>query len=193
MLGFFFFFFFFLCCALPRWSFCTSPFVPSYHVARPWRSGHARAGIPFFPYVSGGEHRHSFGATSCWFSLPVRFSLRFSWRRTLALLDMLLVLRLLRRYAHNIWHITYLLSGGRWRCCCLCVFFMHDIQHTWVHVRPLVLFVVIPFARISYVAFTFTLRSLVSSGARHITYLLVGGRWRCCCLCVGCSGARTSP
>ena len=104
---FFFFFFFFLCCALPRWSFCSSPFVPSYHVARPFipccssvavmalrRSGHARAGIPFFPYVSGGEHRHSFGATFCWFSLPVRFSLRFSWRRTLALLDTLLVLRL---------------------------------------------------------------------------------------------------
>ena len=49
-------------------------------------------------------------------------------------------------------HITYLLSGGRWRCCCLCVFFMHDIQHTWVHVRPLALFVVIPFARISYMS-----------------------------------------
>ena len=30
--------------------------------------------------------------------------------------------------------------------------------------------------------------SLVCSGARHITYLLVGGRWRCCCLCVVCFG-----
>ena len=39
------------------------------------------------------------------------------------------------------WHITYLFPGGRWRCCCLCVFFMHlcslsfprarhDMQHT---------------------------------------------------------------
>ena len=33
----FFFFFFFLCCALPRRSFCSPLFVPSYHVARPWR------------------------------------------------------------------------------------------------------------------------------------------------------------
>ena len=63
------------------------PFCSSVAVMALRRSGHARAGIPFFPYVSGGEHRHSFGATSCWFSLPVRFSLRFSWRRTLALLD----------------------------------------------------------------------------------------------------------
>ena len=46
----------------------------------------ARTRIPFFPYVCGGGHRHSFGVTFCWFSLPVRFSLRFSWRRTLALL-----------------------------------------------------------------------------------------------------------
>ena len=63
------------------------PFCSSVAVMDLRRSGHARAGIPFFPYVSGGEHRHSFGATSCWFSLPVRFSLRFSWRRTLAFLD----------------------------------------------------------------------------------------------------------
>ena len=28
---------------------------------------------------------HSFGVTSCWFSLPVRFSLCSSWRRILAL------------------------------------------------------------------------------------------------------------
>ena len=28
------------------------------------------------------------------------------------------------------WHITYLFFGGRWRCCCLCVLFMHDMQHT---------------------------------------------------------------
>ena len=34
---------------------------------------------------------------------------------------------------------------------------------------------------------------LVSSVARHITYLFVGGRWRCCCLCVVCFGARTGP
>ena len=99
------------------------------------------------------------------FSLPVRFSLRFSWRRTLALLDTLLVLRLLQRYAHNIWHITYLLSGGRWRCCCLCVFFMHDIQHTWVHVRPLFLFVVFPFACISY------MRGLALLGRVLVVYL----------------------
>ena len=31
------------------------------------------------------------------------------------------------------------------------------------------------------------------SVARHITYLFFGGRWRCCCLCVFCFGARTSP
>ena len=96
---------FFLCCASPRWrvaSFARSSllcgfFVPpclSLHTillvrggVTLRRSGHALTGIPFFPYVSGGEHRHSFGANSCWFSLPVRFSLRFSWRRTLALLD----------------------------------------------------------------------------------------------------------
>ena len=29
--------------------------------------------------------------------------------------------------------------------------------------------------------------------ARHITYLFFGGRRRCCCLCVFCFGARTSP
>ena len=138
MLGFFFFFLFFVLCftSVVFLFLPVCPFIPccsSVAVMALRRSGHARAGIPFFPYVSGGEHRHSFGATSCWFSLPVRFSLRFSWRRTLALLDSLLVSRLLRRYAHNIWHTTYLLSGGRWRCCCLCVFFMHDIQHTWVH------------------------------------------------------------
>ena len=63
------------------------PFCSSVAVMTLRRSRHARTGIPFFPYVSGGEHRHSFGATSCWFSLPVRFSLCFSWRRTLALLD----------------------------------------------------------------------------------------------------------
>ena len=159
MFGFcsFFFFFFVLCFTSVVFLFLLAcPFIPcrsSVAVMALRRSGHARVGIPFFPYVSGGEHRHSFGATSCWFSLPVRFSLRFSWRRTLALLDTLLVLRLVRRYAHNIWHITYLLSGGRWRCCCLCVFFMHDMQHTWVHVRPLFLFVVIPFACYGVVVF----------------------------------------
>ena len=84
---------FFVCCASPRWVFLfplVCPFIPccsSLAVMALRRSRHARAGIPFFPYVSGGEHRHSFGANSCWFSLPVRFSLRFSWRRTLALLD----------------------------------------------------------------------------------------------------------
>ena len=104
MLGFFFFFFFsffVLCFTSMVFLFLpVFPFIPccsSLAVMALRRSGHARAGIPFFPYVSGGEHRHSFGATSCWFSLPVRFSLRFSWRRTLALLDTLLVLRLLRR------------------------------------------------------------------------------------------------
>ena len=84
--------FLFVCCASPRWFFLfplVCPFIPccsSVAVMALRRSGHARAGIPFFSYVSGGEHRHSFGATSCWFSLPVRFSLRLSWRRTLALL-----------------------------------------------------------------------------------------------------------
>ena len=90
---FFSFFFFFVCSALPRWFFLfplVCPFIPccsSVAVMALRRSGHARGGIPLFPYVSGGEHRHSFGATSCWFSLPVRCSLRLSWRRTLALLD----------------------------------------------------------------------------------------------------------
>ena len=28
---------------------------------------------------------------------------------------------------------------------------------------------------------------------RHITYLFFGGRWRCCCLCVSCFSAHTSP
>ena len=106
-LVFFFFFFFFVLCftSMVFLFLLVCPFIPccsSVAVMALRRSGHARAGIPFFPYVSGGEHRHSFGATSCWFSLPGRFSLRFSWRRTLALLDTLLVLRLLRRYAHNI-------------------------------------------------------------------------------------------
>ena len=96
--------FFFVCCASPRWcvaSFTHSsllcwffvppscPFIPlcsSVAVMTLRRSGHARTGIPFFPYVCGGVHRHSFRVTSCWFSLPVRFSLRFPWRRTLALL-----------------------------------------------------------------------------------------------------------
>ena len=96
---------FFACSASPRWcvaSFTRSsllcwfffppscPFIPvcsSVAVMTLRRSGHARTGIPPFPYVCGGEHMHSFGVTSCWFSLPVRFSLRFSWRRTLALLD----------------------------------------------------------------------------------------------------------
>ena len=187
---FFFFFFFVLCFTSVVFLFLlVCPFIPccsSVAVIALRRSGHARAGIPFFPYVSGGEHRHSFGATSCWFSLPVRFSLRFSWRRTLALLDTLLVLRLLRRYAHNIWHITYLLSGGRWRCCCLCVFFVHDIQHTWVHVRPLVLFVVIPFARISYMSGLALLgRVLVvylhRGAVRYLFILLVYLFPRCAC------------
>ena len=49
------------------------------------RYGQARTGIPFIPYVCGGGHMHLFGVTSFWFSLPVRFSLCFSWRRFLAL------------------------------------------------------------------------------------------------------------
>ena len=92
---FFFFFFFFVLCftSVVFLLLLVCPFIPccSFVAVLALRcSRHARAGIPFFPYVSGGEHRHSFGATSCWFSLPVRFSLRFSWRRTLALLDTLL-------------------------------------------------------------------------------------------------------
>ena len=188
---FFFFFFFVVLCftsvVLLFLSVC--PFIPccsSVAVMALRRSGHARAGIPFFPHASGGEHRRSFGATSCWFSLPVRFSLRFSWRRTLALLITLLVLRLLRRCAHGTRHITYLLSGGRWRCCCLCVFFMHDIQHTWVHVRPLALFVVIPFARISYMSGLALLgRVLVvylhRGAVRYLFILLVYLFPRCAC------------
>ena len=110
----------------------------------------------------------------------------FPCRCTLALLDTLLVLRLLRRYAHNIWHITYLLSGGRWRCCCSCVFFMHDIQHTWVHVRPLFLFVVFPFARISYMSGLALLgRVLVvyphRGAVRYLFILLVYLFPRCAC------------
>ena len=31
------------------------------------------------------------------------------------------------------------------------------------------------------------------SVARHMTYLFFGARWRCCCLCVFCFRARTSP
>ena len=105
------------------------------------RYGHAQTGIPFFPYVCGGGHRHSFRVTSCWFSLPVRFSLRFSWRRTLAFLGTYLpslciafvtalCMALCAMAICMAWHITYLSFGGRWRCCCLCVFFMHDMQHT---------------------------------------------------------------
>ena len=32
-----FIFFFSVCCASPRWFICSPLFVPSYHVARPWR------------------------------------------------------------------------------------------------------------------------------------------------------------
>ena len=168
------------------------------------------------PPLVGFPCRCGFGCAFCGGAL---------WR---CLTRNLLVLRLLRRYAYIIPHITYLLFGGRWRCCCLCVFFMHDMQHTCVLVRLLFSFVVIPFAyvlrrrRIPYVSglalfgrvlvvylhrgavryilvlslstsFRVVLVSLVSSVARHTTYLLVGGRWRCCCLCVVCFGARTSP
>ena len=107
------------------------PFCSSVAVMTLRRPGHARTGIPFFPYVCGGEHRHSFGVTSCWFSCRCGFRCAFRggalWR---CLTRNFLVLRLLRRYAYNIWHITYLFLGGRWRCCCLCVLFMHDMQHT---------------------------------------------------------------
>ena len=135
-----------------------------------------------------------------------------------------LVLRLLRHYAYNIWHITYLCFGGRWRCCCLCVLFMHDMQHTCapslflccdlLHVlrrRRIpyasglvllgrVLVVCLHRGAVRYIlvlslstSYRVVLVSLVSSVARYITYLFVGGQWRCCCLCVVCFGARTSP
>ena len=135
-----------------------------------------------------------------------------------------LVLRLLRHYAYNISYITYLFFGGRWRCCCLCVLFMHDMQHTCapsfflccVLLRVLrrrripyasglvllgrVLVACLHRAAVGYLlvlslstSYRVVLVSLVSSVARHITYLFVGGRWRCCCLCVVCFGARTSP
>ena len=83
-------------------------------------------------------------------------------------------------------HVTYLLSGGRWRCCCLCVFFMHDIQHTWVHVRLPALFVVIPFARISYMSGLALLgRVLVvylhRGAVRYLCILLVYLFPRCVC------------
>ena len=94
---------FYVCCASPGWCvasfvrssllccFCVPPLCPfipfcsSVAVMTLRRYGHAPTGIPFIPYVCGGGHRHSFGVTSCWFSLPPRFSLCFSWRRIVAL------------------------------------------------------------------------------------------------------------
>ena len=121
------------------------------------------------------------------------------------------------------WHVTYLFFGGRCRCCCLCVLFMHDMQYTcaasffccdllrvlrrrrtpyatglallgrmvvvYLH-RGAVRYILVLSLSTSY---RVVLVSLVSSVARHTTYLFVGGRWRCCCLCVVCFGARTSP
>ena len=120
------------------------------------------------------------------------------------------------------WRITYLFFAGRWRCC-LCVLFMHDMQHTCapsffccdllrvlrrrrnpyasglallgrilvVHLhRGAVRYILVLSLSTSYLI---VLVSLVSSVARHITYLFVGGRWRCCCLLLVCCGARTSP
>ena len=63
---------------------------------------------------------------------------------------------------------------------------MHDIQHTWVHVRPLALFVVIPFARISYMSGLALLgRVLVvylhRGAVRYLFILLVYLFPRCAC------------
>ena len=55
------FFFLFFSPSCPFIPFCSSVAVMTLR-----RSGHARTGIPFFPYVCGGGHRHSCGVTSCW-------------------------------------------------------------------------------------------------------------------------------
>ena len=115
------------------------PFCSSVAVMTLRRSGHARTGIPFLPYVCGGGHRHSFGVTSCWFSLPVRFSLRFRggalWRclacnflPCIAFVTAV-CMAICATPICMVWRLTYLFFGGRWRCCCLCVLFMHDMQH----------------------------------------------------------------
>ena len=191
------------------------------------RSGHARAGIPFFPYVSGGEHRHSFGATSCWFSLPVRFSLRFSWRRTLALLDTyfpcfaLVTALCIQHMAYNILafrrpvallllvcifhaqHATYLgTCAASFSFCCDPLRVLRRRRIPYVSGLALLGRVLVVYLHRGAVRYLLILSlstpyrvvpvSLVSSVARHITYLLVGGRWRCCCLCVVCFRARTS-
>ena len=45
------------------------------------------------------------------------------------------------------WHITYLFFGGRWRCCCLCVLFLHPAP-LW---SPL--FVVLPARAVCHVTY----------------------------------------
>ena len=85
------------------------------------RYGHARTGIPFIPYVCGGGHRHSFGVTSCWFSLPVRFSLCFSWRRILAL--------------HGMYH-TCVLADIADGVVCVCFVVARFPLFSFVHVFP---------------------------------------------------------
>ena len=124
----------------------------------------------FFPYASGGEHRRS---------------LRFSWRRTLALLITLLVLRLLRRYAHNIFAHN-ILAFRRPVALLLLVCIFHARHSTYLHVRPVALFVVIPFARISYMSglalFGRVLVVYLHRGAvRYLFILLVYLFPRCVC------------
>ena len=67
------------------------------------------------------------------------------------------------------WHITYLFFGGRWRCCCLCVLFLHPAP-LW---SPL--FVVLP-----------------ACAARHATYLC-GFLFTVIFSCFGCYGAVVLP
>ena len=50
-------------------------------------------------------------------------------------------------YMHG---VTYLFFGGRWRCCRLCVLFMHDMQHIFA---ASFFFVVISFACYGVVVF----------------------------------------
>ena len=76
---FFFFFFFVLCFTSVVFLFLlVCPFIPccsSVAVMALRRSGHA--GIPFFPCVSGGEHRHSVPPLV---GFPCRFGCRCAYR-----------------------------------------------------------------------------------------------------------------
>ena len=229
---FFFFFFFFcflLCCALPRWSFCSSLFVPSYLAARPrrcWPCGvpgmRVRAYLSF-PMRVGV----SIGVLSVLplVGFPCRCGFRCAFRggalwRCLSLYLFCACYGVMHTtygtYVHNILafrrpvallllvcifharHSTYLgTCAASCSFCCdpLRAYFLHEWaciawSCTW-YVSTVVRFVTYVFSLST--SFRVVFVSLVFRGAWHITYLLVGGRWRCCCLCVGCFGARTSP